>query len=81
LSTIAFVAKNKKLILDVVKNMFTTGSISGVRALEFSPQSGLAVDYIIKENNQIHVLNTSSNGVSASIFKTIFKLINETKRL
>lgn len=68
LSTKAFVAKAKKLIPDVEDYMFTKGGTSGVRAQAISPQGELLMDFnIIKENNQIHVLNAPSPGATASL--------------
>lgn len=68
LSAKAFVAKAKKLIPDVEDYMFTKGGTSGVRAQAISPQGELLMDFnIIKENNQIHVLNAPSPGATASL--------------
>lgn len=68
LSTKAFVAKAKKLIPDVEEYMFTKGGTAGVRAQAISPQGELLMDFnIIKENNQIHVLNAPSPGATASL--------------
>ena len=68
LSTRAFVAKSKKLIPDIEVYMFTKGGTAGVRAQAISPQGELIMDFnIIKENNQIHVLNAPSPGATASL--------------
>lgn len=68
LSTKAFVAKAKKLIPDVEEYMFTKGGTAGVRAQAISPEGELLMDFnIIKENNQIHVLNAPSPGATASL--------------
>jgi L-2-hydroxyglutarate oxidase len=68
LSTSAFVAKSKKLIPDVEEYMFVKGGTAGVRAQAISPQGELIMDFnIIKENNQIHVLNAPSPGATASL--------------
>jgi len=68
LSTKAFVAKAKKLIPDVEDYMFTKGGTAGVRAQAISPQGELLMDFnIVKENNQIHVLNAPSPGATASL--------------
>jgi L-2-hydroxyglutarate oxidase len=68
LSTKAFVAKAKKLIPEVEDYMFTKGGTAGVRAQAISPQGELLMDFnIIKEKNQIHVLNAPSPGATASL--------------
>ena len=68
LSKSAFVAKAKKLIPEVEDYMFVKGGTAGVRAQAISPQGELIMDFnIIKENNQIHVLNAPSPGATASI--------------
>lgn len=68
LSTKAFVAKSKKLIPDVEEYMFVKGGTAGVRAQAISQEGELIMDFnIIKENNQIHVLNAPSPGATASL--------------
>jgi L-2-hydroxyglutarate oxidase len=68
LSIKAFVAKSKKLIPEVEEYMFVKGGTAGVRAQAISPQGELIMDFnIIKENNQIHVLNAPSPGATASL--------------
>lgn len=68
LSKSAFVAKSKKLIPEVEEYMFVKGGTAGVRAQAISPQGELIMDFnIIKENNQIHVLNAPSPGTTASL--------------
>ncbi|WP_026764076.1 L-2-hydroxyglutarate oxidase [Sediminibacterium salmoneum] len=68
LSTKAFVNKAKKLIPEVEDYMFTKGGTAGVRAQAISPQGEILMDFnIIKENNQIHVLNAPSPGATASL--------------
>jgi L-2-hydroxyglutarate oxidase len=68
LSKRAFVAKSKKLIPDVEDYMFVKGGTAGVRAQAISPTGELMMDFnIIKENNQIHVLNAPSPGATASL--------------
>jgi len=70
LSKSAFVAKSKKLIPDVEEYMFVKGEggTTGVRAQAISPEGELIMDFkIIKENNQIHVLNAPSPGATASL--------------
>lgn len=68
LSTKAFVAKSKKLIPDIEEYMFVKGGTAGVRAQAISPQGELIMDFnIVKENNQIHVLNAPSPGATASL--------------
>jgi L-2-hydroxyglutarate oxidase len=74
LSKSAFVAKSKKLIPDIEEYMFVKGGIAGVRAQAISPKGELIMDFnIVKENNQIHVLNAPSPGATASL--TIAKYI------
>ncbi len=68
LSTKAFVAKAKKMIPDVEDYMFEKGGTAGVRAQAMSPRGELIMDFnIIKEDNQIHVLNAPSPGATASL--------------
>jgi L-2-hydroxyglutarate oxidase len=68
LSSKAFIAKSKKLIPDIEPYMFTGGGTAGVRAQAVSPQGELIMDFnIVKENNQIHVLNAPSPGATASL--------------
>lgn len=68
LSKSAFVAKSKKLIPDIEEYMFVKAGTAGVRAQAISPQGDLIMDFnIIKENNQIHVLNAPSPGATASL--------------
>ena len=68
--------------------MFVKGGTAGIRAQAINPQGELIMVFnIIDENNEIHVLNaplpgtTASMSIAQSIFKTIFKIINETERL
>ncbi len=68
LSKSAFVSKSKKLIPDVEEYMFVKGGTAGVRAQAISPQGDIIMDFhIIKEDNQIHVLNAPSPGATASL--------------
>jgi len=68
LSTKAFVAKAKKLVPDVEEYMFSKGGTAGVRAQAISPSGELLMDFnIIKDKNQIHVLNAPSPGATASL--------------
>jgi L-2-hydroxyglutarate oxidase len=68
LSKRAFVSKSKKLIPDIEEYMFVKGGTAGVRAQAISPQGNLIMDFnIIKEDNQIHVLNAPSPGATASL--------------
>jgi L-2-hydroxyglutarate oxidase len=68
LSKSAFVAKSKKLIPDLEDYMFVKGGTAGVRAQAISPKGELIMDFnIIKEYNQIHVLNAPSPGATASL--------------
>lgn len=68
LSISAFVAKSKKLIPDVEEYMFVKGGTAGVRAQAVSQTGELIMDFnIVKENNQIHVLNAPSPGATASL--------------
>ncbi len=68
LSKSAFIAKSKKLIPDVEDYMFVKGGTAGVRAQSISPTGELIMDFnIIKENNQIHILNAPSPGATASL--------------
>jgi L-2-hydroxyglutarate oxidase len=68
LSKSKFVAKSKKLIPDIEEYMFVKGGTAGVRAQAVSPKGELIMDFnIIKENDQIHVLNAPSPGATASL--------------
>jgi L-2-hydroxyglutarate oxidase len=68
LSKKAFVAKAKKLVPDVEEYMFSKGGTAGVRAQAISPSGELLMDFnIIKDKNQIHVLNAPSPGATASL--------------
>lgn len=68
LSSTAFVEKAKKMIPDVEEYMFEKGGTAGVRAQAVSPGGKLIMDFnVIKENNQIHVLNAPSPGATASL--------------
>ena len=68
LSTKSFVLKAKKLVPDVEDYMFKKGGTAGVRAQAMSPSGDLIMDFnIVKEDNQIHVLNAPSPGATASI--------------
>lgn len=68
LSKSAFVSKSKKLIPDVEEYMFVNGGTAGVRAQAISPKGDIIMDFhILKEDNQIHVLNAPSPGATASL--------------
>lgn len=76
LSKKAFVAKAKKLVPDIEEYMITKNGTAGVRAQAVTQNGELIMDFnIIKENNQIHVLNAPSPGATASfsIAKYIIK--------
>ena len=62
-----FIKKAKKLIPDINSQMFEKGT-AGVRALAMNNNGNLLMDFnIIKENNQIHILNAPSPGATASL--------------
>jgi L-2-hydroxyglutarate oxidase len=68
LSKKVFVEKAKKLIPSIEEYMFVKGGTAGVRAQAISPNGELMLDFnIVKENNQIHVLNAPSPGATASL--------------
>jgi L-2-hydroxyglutarate oxidase len=68
LSKKAFVSKAKKLIPDIEEYMFVRGGTAGVRAQAISPNGELIMDFkIVKERNQIHILNAPSPGATASL--------------
>lgn len=68
LSSKAFVNKAKKLIPEIEDYMFEKGGTSGVRAQAVGPSGDLLMDFnIVKENNQIHVLNAPSPGATSSL--------------
>ncbi len=63
----SFVKKAKKLIPEVKAEMFEKGN-SGVRAQAMDSNGELIMDFkIIKQNNQIHILNAPSPGATASL--------------
>ncbi len=62
-----FLKKAKKLIPDIDASMFVKGT-SGVRAQAMDAGGKLLMDFnIIREKNQIHVLNAPSPGATASL--------------
>ena len=62
-----FVKKAKKLIPDVNSTMFVKGT-AGVRAQAMNNNGELLMDFeVIRENNQIHILNAPSPGATASL--------------
>ena len=62
-----FLKKAKKLIPDIDASMFIKGT-AGVRAQAMDTNGKLLMDFnIIREKNQIHVLNASSPGATASL--------------
>ena len=62
-----FVKKAKKLIPEVDSSMFVKGT-AGVRAQAMNNDGELLMDFkVIRENNQIHVLNAPSPGATASL--------------
>ena len=67
LFTSLFLKKAKKLIPDINESMFVKGT-AGVRAQAMDPTGKLLMDFnIIRDNNQIHVLNAPSPGATASL--------------
>ncbi len=67
-STKAFIQKAKKLIPSSERFMFEKGGTSGVRAQAISKNGELLMDFkIVKEDNQIHILNAPSPGATASL--------------
>lgn len=62
-----FLNKAKKLIPDIDASMFVKGT-AGVRAQAMDSNGKLLMDFnIIREGNQIHVLNAPSPGATASL--------------
>jgi L-2-hydroxyglutarate oxidase len=62
-----FLKKAKKLIPDIDASMFIKGT-AGVRAQAMDADGKLLMDFnIIREKNQIHVLNAPSPGATASL--------------
>ena len=62
-----FLKKAKKLIPDIDDSMFVKGT-AGVRAQAMDANGKLLMDFnIIREKNQIHVLNAPSPGATASL--------------
>ncbi len=62
-----FLKKAKKLIPDIDASMFVKGT-AGVRAQAMDSNGKLLMDFnIIREGNQIHVLNAPSPGATASL--------------
>jgi L-2-hydroxyglutarate oxidase len=62
-----FISKAKSMLPDVNSNMFTKGP-AGVRAQAMDSNGNLIMDFnIIREKNQIHILNAPSPGATASL--------------
>lgn len=67
LSMHAFIAKAKTMIPDVEAHMLVKGS-SGVRAQAMDKQGNLLMDFnVVRQGNQIHVLNAPSPAATASL--------------
>lgn len=67
LFTALFLKKAKKLIPDINATMFVKGT-AGVRAQAMDASGKLLMDFnIIREKNQVHVLNAPSPGATASL--------------
>lgn len=63
----SFVNKAKKMIPEIKSHMLEKGN-TGVRAQAMESNGDLIMDFrIIKENNQIHLLNAPSPGATASL--------------
>ena len=63
----SFLNKAKKLIPDIDSTMFVKGT-AGVRAQAMNNKGKLLMDFnILREGNQIHVLNAPSPGATASL--------------
>lgn len=63
----SFLDKAKKLIPDIDSTMFVKGT-AGVRAQAMDDNGNLLMDFnILREGNQIHVLNAPSPGATASL--------------
>ena len=62
-----FIKKAKKMIPEINSKMFNKGT-AGVRAQAMDFNGDLIMDFrIVKEGNQIHVLNAPSPGATASL--------------
>jgi L-2-hydroxyglutarate oxidase len=67
LFTALFLKKAKKLIPDINASMFVKGT-AGVRAQAMDASGKLLMDFnIIRDKNQVHVLNAPSPGATASL--------------
>ena len=63
----AFIEKAKKLIPEIESSMFVKGN-AGVRAQAMNDDGKLLMDFnVLREGNQIHVLNAPSPGATASL--------------
>ncbi|NTV05236.1 MAG: L-2-hydroxyglutarate oxidase [Chlorobiaceae bacterium] len=63
----AFLAKAKKLIPDITRKQLVKGT-AGVRAQSVASDGKLVMDFnIVRQGNQIHVLNAPSPGATASL--------------
>ena len=63
----SFLKKAKKLIPEIDSTMFVKGT-AGVRAQAMNESGKLLMDFnILREGNQIHVLNAPSPGATASL--------------
>ena len=62
-----FIRRTRRIIPDIKSSMLTKG-IAGVRAQSMNSSGGLVMDFkILKEGNQVHVLNAPSPGATASL--------------
>ncbi|MEI8109584.1 MAG: L-2-hydroxyglutarate oxidase [Chitinophagia bacterium] len=65
--TSLFLKKAKKLVPDIEAGMFNKGT-AGVRAQAMAQNGKLMMDFnIVREGNQIHILNAPSPGATASL--------------
>ena len=63
----SFVEKGRKLMPDLKKEMLDRG-IAGVRAQAIDGKGDLLMDFfVVRKNNQVHLLNTPSPGATASL--------------
>ncbi len=63
----SFISKAKSLIPDINASMLVKGT-AGVRAQAMDPQGNLIMDFrVVREQNQVHVLNAPSPGATCSL--------------
>jgi len=72
----SFINKAKSLIPDINESMLVKGT-AGVRAQAMDPQGNLIMDFrVVREGNQVHILNAPSPGATCSLAIASYVLDN-----